>query len=102
MAATRLSSRPHRPTTASHERNAMNRPIENRTGRPDNRDELPVLITAAELANMLSISVRTLWRLLSAGELIEPIKIGGNTRWRLDEVRTWIAKGCPNPATHNN
>jgi excisionase family DNA binding protein len=82
--------------------NTMNRPNTNPNGGLGNRDELPVLITAAELANMLSISVRTLWRLLSAGELIEPIKIGGNTRWRLDEVRTWIAKGCPNPATHNN
>ncbi len=80
----------------------MNRPNEHRNGKPGNRDERPVLITAAELANMLSISVRTLWRLLSAGELIEPIKIGGNTRWRLDEVRTWIAEGCPNQATHNN
>jgi excisionase family DNA binding protein len=80
----------------------MNRPNTQPNGGPGNRDELPVLITAAELANTLSISVRTLWRLLSAGELIEPIKFGGNTRWRLDEVRTWIAKGCPHPATHNN
>ena len=58
-------------------------------------DAQPILITAAELAHMLQISVRTLWRLRSAGQLINPIRIGGNTRWRLDEVREWIAAGCP-------
>ncbi len=80
----------------------MNRSKEPAYGRLSNHDYLPALITAAELADMMSISVRTLWRLLSAGELIEPIKIGGNTRWRVDEVRKWIGEGCPNPATHNN
>ncbi len=57
----------------------------------------PALITATELAQMMQISIRTLWRLRSAGELIEPIRIGGNTRWRLEEVRQWIADGCPPP-----
>ena len=80
----------------------MNRPTELPDGRTGGRDELPMLITAGELAEMLSISVRTLWRLVSAGELVGPIKIGGNTRWRLDEVRAWIAEGCPNQATRNN
>ena len=57
----------------------------------------PVLVTAAELAHMMQISVRTLWRLRSAGQLIEPIRIGGNTRWRSDKVHQWIADGCPPP-----
>lgn len=65
-------------------------------------DRQPALITAAELASMMNISVRTLWRLLSAGELIQPIKIGGNTRWRLGEVRKWIDDGCPAPTSHDN
>lgn len=56
------------------------------------------LITAAELAALMQISQRTLWRLLSAGKVIEPVRIGGNTRWRLSEVERWIANGCP-PAT---
>ena len=62
-----------------------------------NKTTQPTLITAAEMANMMNISVRTLWRLLSAGELIQPIRIGGNTRWRLEQVRQWIAEGCPPP-----
>ena len=62
----------------------------------------PALITAPELARMMRISVRTLWRLRSSGHLIEPIKIGGNTRWRLDEVRRWIGEGCPAPIRRDN
>ena len=55
----------------------------------------PALISATELADLLKISTRTLWRLRSSGRLIEPIKLGGSTRWRLDEVQKWIAAGCP-------
>jgi len=57
----------------------------------------PALISAGELADLLQISTRTLWRLRSAGKLVEPIKLGGSTRWRLEEVRQWIAAGCPIP-----
>ena len=57
----------------------------------------PALITAAELAQMMQVSVRTLWRLLSAGQIPAPIRIGGNTRWRVEEINQWIAEGCPQP-----
>ncbi len=53
------------------------------------------LIAADQLAAMLDISTRTVWRLLSTGRMVQPIRIGGSVRWRLDEVREWIAKGCP-------
>jgi excisionase family DNA binding protein len=55
----------------------------------------PLLITALELAHLLQVSTRTLWRLRSAGELPQPVRFGGTVRWRLDEVRKWIAEGCP-------
>jgi predicted DNA-binding transcriptional regulator AlpA len=57
----------------------------------------PALISAGELADLLQISTRTLWRLRSAGKLVEPIKLGGSPRWRLEEVQQWIAAGCPVP-----
>ncbi len=57
----------------------------------------PALITVAELAQMMQVSVRTLWRLLSAGQIPAPIRIGGNTRWRVEEINRWIAEGCPQP-----
>ena len=56
--------------------------------------ETPLLITAADFAGMLKVSVRTLWRLRSAGQIPEPVRLGGAVRWRLDEVKNWIAGGC--------
>jgi len=55
----------------------------------------PLLITAEDVATMLGVSTRTLWRLLSAGRLPRPVRFGGNTRWRRDEVRDWVDRGCP-------
>ena len=57
--------------------------------------EIPRLISAAELAEMMQISERTLWRLQSAGKLPRPVRIGRSTRWRLEEIREWIERGCP-------
>ena len=57
----------------------------------------PVLVGADTVAQMLNVSPRTVWRLLSAGKLIEPVRLGGNTRWRSAEVLQWIADGCPPP-----
>jgi excisionase family DNA binding protein len=56
--------------------------------------ETPVLITAAQLAKMLNLSVRTIWRMRSGREIPEPVRPGGAVRWRLDDVRKWIADGC--------
>lgn len=55
----------------------------------------PVLIDAEELARMMGVSERTLWRLLSGHKLPQPVRIGRNTRWRLAEVIAWIERGCP-------
>jgi excisionase family DNA binding protein len=56
--------------------------------------ENPLLITAAELASLLQVSTRTLWRLRSAGKLPEAVRLGGAVRWQLDEIKKWIAGGC--------
>ncbi len=55
------------------------------------------LVNARELAKILSVSERTLYRLKSTGELPRPVVLGGSVRWRLSEIRQWIAKGCPRP-----
>lgn len=55
----------------------------------------PLLISVDELAMILKISPRTVWRLLSAGKMIEPVRIGGAVRWRFAEVKNWIEQGCP-------
>ncbi len=57
-------------------------------------ETIPHLITAEELAKLMKVSERTLWRLLSGGKLPKPVRIGRNTRWRLAEVTDWIERGC--------
>ena len=37
-------------------------------------DEEPVLLPASNVARLLQISTRTLWRLLAAGKMINPVK----------------------------
>lgn len=55
----------------------------------------PVLLTAGQVAAMIQVSRRTLWRMLSANRLPAPIRIGGVVRWRIGEINRWIAQGCP-------
>lgn len=52
------------------------------------------LITAKTLAKMLSVSVRTVWRLRSAAKLPEPVIIGGSVRWKLSDIELWQRLGC--------
>jgi excisionase family DNA binding protein len=54
-----------------------------------------MLISVDRLAELLQVSPRTVWRLVSAGQVPQPLRIGGNTRWRLDSVKEWIEQGCP-------
>jgi predicted DNA-binding transcriptional regulator AlpA len=55
----------------------------------------PLLVSVDELAMILKISPRSVWRLLSAGKMVEPVRIGGAVRWRFHEVKNWIDQGCP-------
>ena len=55
----------------------------------------PLLIPAERVAELLGISKRTLWRLLSAGRLPEPVRLGGVVRWNQGELQDWIEQGCP-------
>ncbi len=57
--------------------------------------DMPVMLNVNDLAALLRVSVRTVWRLRSAGRLPKPVEIGGSIRWNEDTVRDWIAAGCP-------
>ena len=63
---------------------------------PDSRDRL---LTAKQLATVLAISIRTVWRLDAAGRLPRPIRLGGSVRWRGSEIDRWLRAGCPDRAT---
>jgi len=49
------------------------------------------LLTAKQVAELLSVSTRTVWRMLSACELPKPIRFGGRvTRWKSSDIEAWI------------
>jgi predicted DNA-binding transcriptional regulator AlpA len=52
----------------------------------------PLLIKADEVAHLVSISTRTLWRLVSAGQFPRPVQVGRSTRWRVADVEDWISR----------
>ena len=57
----------------------------------------PLLISADELARLLGISTRTIWRRLSGGEIPKPVRLGKSVRWRLADIEAWIDGGCIPP-----
>ena len=53
------------------------------------------LVGADELARMLSVSSRHIWRLRAACKIPRPVSIGSCVRWIEDDIKTWIRWGCP-------
>jgi prophage regulatory protein len=56
-------------------------------------------ISARDLAAMLNVSLRQVWRLNSAGKLPRPIRLGGSVRWNRAEIQQWFEAGCPDRKT---
>lgn len=64
---------------------------------PDSENE-NLLITAKQVADLLQISPRSVWRMRSAGSMPTPIRLGAAVRWRRDQIEAWIRDGCPSPS----
>jgi excisionase family DNA binding protein len=56
----------------------------------DTDRNIPCMIDVREVAEILSISTRSVWRLVADGELPQPIRFGRNVRWRLTDIEVWI------------
>ena len=54
-----------------------------------------LLISAKEAARLVGFGEASWWRMHAAGRVPAPIKLGGKTQWRVDELRRWVAAGCP-------
>lgn len=54
----------------------------------------PRLIDAAELAQRLGVSIRTIYRWDDYGFVPRSVRLRRSRRWRSDEIDTWIASGC--------
>lgn len=51
-------------------------------------------ISAKEFGQALSLSTRTVWRLLSANKLPRPMSIGGSKRFLMSDVILFLDCGC--------
>jgi len=56
----------------------------------------PLMLKVEDVATMLAISTRQVFRLSDSGRMPRPLKLGGSVRWRKGDVQAWIEKGCPN------
>lgn len=62
------------------------------------RQPEPLLIDQAGLAQLLALSGRTIKRMVAAGVIPGTVRPFGRTvRFELAAVRSWIARGCPQP-----
>jgi len=60
------------------------------------------LIDAKTLAEILSVSPRTVWRLRAAGKLPQAVTFGGSVRWRLSDIALWQELRCPSTREFNS
>jgi len=63
----------------------------------DNQEKTnrPILLSVQDLARVLAISVRSVWRRDSAGQIPRPVRIGRSVRWLYEEIIDWVQAGCP-------
>jgi prophage regulatory protein len=59
----------------------------------------PLLVGAAEAGPLCGRSEASWWRDHAAGRVPAPVKLGGRTLWRSEELRAWVAAGCPDRRT---
>src|SRR5579884_1877464 len=57
----------------------------------------PLLLTAADLAELLQVSEATIWRLRAKGLLPRPLDALGKQllRWDAEDFRAWVRDGMP-------
>jgi predicted DNA-binding transcriptional regulator AlpA len=67
-------------------RATQQKPAPPQNGRAEERE----LLTVADVARMLAIGERSVWRKAQDGRLPPPIKVGGSTRWAKTSIRDWI------------
>lgn len=60
-----------------------------------NRPDDDRLLSPKEVAAMVRISLRTLWRLLSGRKFPRPVYVGKSPRWWRSVIIGWLDEGCP-------
>lgn len=55
----------------------------------------PLLVGVGTVARLISVSTRSVWRMVSAGKLFPPVYVGNLARWSHARLKRWIELGCP-------
>lgn len=55
---------------------------------------MPELLTAREVAHILRISERSVWRLCAEKKLPAPLHVGGAARWPTKEIEEWLKRAA--------
>jgi excisionase family DNA binding protein len=54
-----------------------------------------LLIDTNQVAKLLQVSARTVWKMEHVGEMPKAIRIGKAVRWGYEEIQEWVAAVCP-------
>lgn len=52
-------------------------------------------VDATEAARICGVSRAMWWKLDRSGRCPQPVRVGRLKRWRVEELRAWLAMGCP-------
>ncbi|GMV95129.1 MAG: hypothetical protein AMXMBFR82_49070 [Candidatus Hydrogenedentota bacterium] len=59
------------------------------------QDTAKELLNVKEVADMLDLCQRSVWRMSDAGKMPRPVKLGSRSLWRKRELLSWLDAGCP-------
>ncbi len=54
-----------------------------------------LMIGQAEVAKLMNVSSRTVYKRHRTGNMPAPVYIGRIKRWGYEEIKAWVDEGCP-------
>ena len=54
-----------------------------------------LLLTVREVAALLGVSPRQIWKLNSTGRIPAPLRLSRSVRWSAETISAWVRLGCP-------
>ena len=54
-----------------------------------------LLVDTREAVRLLGVSAKTIYTMEKNGQMPKALRIGKAVRWSYEELKAWIAKGCP-------
>lgn len=58
----------------------------------------PLAVAAKQAASMCGVSTAMWWKMKNSGRCPAPVKLGRRLLWRVEDLRQWVADGCPAPS----